>query len=161
MNNIAKKKRTFFKESKKNHLCTIFHSTTLLLRVLNKLTKNGKKGQASKILSSVVRNIKSTNIIYNAIQTAQPVVEVRNVRVSRMTRQIPIGVPFNRQEGIAIRWLVDMAKNQKKNRSNQIHNILSNEIIDASNSKGSLVSRRNDLYKLADINRVFAKPRWW
>lgn len=159
MNNT--RKTNLFKDSQKKHLCTIFNSTPLLLRVLNKLTKNGKKGQASKILSSVVRNIKSTNIIYNAIQTAQPVVEVRNVRVSRMTRQIPIGVPLNRQEGIAIRWLVDMTQNQKKNRNNPIQKILSTEIIDASNSKGSLVTRRNELYKLADINRVFAKPRWW
>nr|YP_665675.1 ribosomal protein S7 [Nephroselmis olivacea]AAF03202.1 ribosomal protein S7 [Nephroselmis olivacea] len=150
-----------FDDSKKKYLYSVWNSNPALLRLLNKMTKGGKKSKASNILSSVIRNLKSINPIYSALESAQPVVEVRSIRVGRLTRQVPIGVAHNRQEGIAIRWLIEVSRNQKKTKHNRIDLVLSKEIQDASTSKGSVITRRNELYKLADINRVFARPRWW
>ena len=149
------------KTSNKKQLLSIFRKDPILERTISRLTKGGEKSKATKILSKVLRKIPSTSTLIRAVQNSQPFLEVRSVRASRMTRQIPIGIPTNRQEGIAIRWLLDAARTKKKSSSLHFANLLQHEVEEAANWKGSVITRRNELHKLANANRVFARTRWW
>lgn len=149
------------KPSQKKQLLSMFRTDPALERIANRLTKGGTKTKAVKILSQVLRTTRSSTVVVDAVQHSQPFLEVRSVRASRMTRQIPIGIPTTRQEGIAIRWLLEAARNKKRSSSIEFARLLQQEMQEAASWKGSVIARRNELHKLANANRVFARARWW
>ena len=145
----------------KHQLLGVFREFKPMQRTLSCLTKGGAKTKASKLLEEVVRTTKSPISFANAIAHCEPVVELRSVRVSRMTRQIPIGISNHRQQGVAIRWLVQAARRKKKKSSIDFSTLLTQQFQEAAMYKGDPVTQRNELHKVAYSNRVFAKARWW
>jgi len=113
--------------------------------LLRQLLTNGSRNEAEKIifrLSKLLKNkFKNKSIIlliYFAIENVKPFLEVKNVRISGVTRQVPSIINENRQITLAIRWIVNAAKKRKKNSSLDYTNALFLELIDAYQKQGSI-----------------------
>ena len=124
---------------------------------------DGKKTTAEKILYDALDKIKSKNnedplkIFNNAISNVKPNLEVRSRRVGGATYQVPVEVKASRGQALALRWLLE-ATRKRKNKS--MSDKLYNEIMDASQNKGSAIKKREDTHKMAESNKAFAHFRW-
>lgn len=101
------------------------------------------------------------SFIRKAVANVVPFLEVRKVRRKGTTRQVPSTIKENRQQSLALRWLVEGAKSRKKKSKNSFSQCLSAEIVDAYKKQGSARQKRNELHKLAQSNRTFLRYRWW
>jgi small subunit ribosomal protein S7 len=96
--------------------------------------------------------------VFNAaLRNVMPPVEVKPRRVGGATYQIPVEVEEYRQLSLAIRWLLRAARNRP---GRDMHNKLAAELVDASNSSGAAVRRREETVRMAEANRAFAHLRW-
>lgn len=101
-------------------------------------------------------------IINKAIDNVKPFFEVKKVRVAGTTVQVPSLVQPNRQESLAINWILQSAfERKKKNPSQTFENCLALEIYEAFLKQGQARNKRNELHKLAEANRAFSHFRWW
>jgi small subunit ribosomal protein S7 len=91
------------------------------------------------------------------MDNVRPALEVRPKRVGGATYQVPIEVNSRRATTLAIRWIVGFAR---KRREKTMAERLASEIMDAANSTGASVKRREDLFKMAESNRAFSHYRW-
>jgi small subunit ribosomal protein S7 len=85
------------------------------------------------------------------------VLEVRSRRVGGANYQVPVEVPQRRARTLAVRWLVQFARDR---REKQMHDKLAAEILDALNQQGGAFKRKDDLYRMAQANKAFAHYRW-
>ena len=92
-----------------------------------------------------------------ALKNITPALEVKSRRVGGANYQVPIEVSDDRGQALALRWLVNYAKN--RNGKGMAVN-LANEIIDAANNTGGAVKKREDTHKMAEANKAFAHYRW-
>jgi small subunit ribosomal protein S7 len=92
-----------------------------------------------------------------AMDNVKPRLEVKSRRVGGANYQVPIEVSSDRQEALALRWMIDYAKARKGTAMMQA---LASEIVDASNNTGAAVKKREDMHKMAQANRAFAHYRW-
>ena len=130
---------------------------------INRVMFSGKKSVAQRAVYQALDLIQAeTNrdpleIFDQAMRNATPTVEVKPRRVGGATYQVPLEVTGNRQESLAIRWLVNFARAR---RGTPMHVALANEIRDAASNSGSAVRRRDEMHKMAQANRAFAHFRW-
>ena len=130
--------------------------------------KISKEKQVEKIknLSATTQSFEKENIlnIFSILETAiinvSPFLEIRKVRVSGKTRQIPSMIQKNRQQTLAIRWLIEAAKKRKK-KTNSFSECLATEFLGAVEKQGFARQKRNELHKIAHSNRTFLRYRWW
>ena len=96
-------------------------------------------------------------VIGKALDNIKPSVEVKSRRVGGATYQVPVEVKPARRETLAMRWVIDAArKRSEKTMSLR----LANELLDASENKGTAVKKREDTHKMAEANKAFAHYRW-
>ena len=140
----------------------IFNSS-IIPKLINSIMYDGKKVVAEKIVYEAIEKIKSKtkeepiNVFNEAINNIKPTVEVRSRRVGGATYQVPVEVKNKRAQALAIRWLVDASRKRKdKHMSDKIFN----ELYDAYEKKGSAVKKREDVHKMAESNKAFARFRW-
>ena len=92
-------------------------------------------------------------LLLGALENARPRLEVKSRRVGGATYQVPIEISFERQESLALRWIVDAAGGRK---GMPMKDALAAEIIDAYNNTGNVVKKKEDTHKMAEANRAFA-----
>jgi small subunit ribosomal protein S7 len=92
-----------------------------------------------------------------AVRNATPIIEVKPRRVGGATYQVPVEVRPDRQQALAIRWLIQSARNRP---GKSMAEKLANELLDAANNTGVTVKRREDTHRMAEANRAFAHYRW-
>src|SRR5207247_6106056 len=97
------------------------------------------------------------DVLHAAMDNVKPKLEVKSRRVGGANYQVPIEVSSERQEALALRWMIDYAKGRKNASMPQA---LAAEILDAANNTGSAVKKREDTHKMAQANRAFAHYRW-
>jgi len=107
------------------------------------------------------KDISTFNFLFNAIKNIKPSVEVRKVRKGGRIYQVPSLIPKKRQEALAIRWIIDAAKIRKKNSKISFAECLAIEFIEASKNQGKPRQKRDELHKLAELNRAYIRFRWW
>ncbi|MBI5345174.1 MAG: 30S ribosomal protein S7 [Deltaproteobacteria bacterium] len=135
----------------------------VVAKFVNKLTSDGKKSKAEGILYGALDTIEERlktegmKIFKKAIDNVKPAIEVKSRRVGGATYQVPVEVRPDRKLSLAIRWLVTYAKARSEK---SMREKLAAEIIDASNSKGGAVKKREEVHKMADANKAFAHYRW-
>ncbi|HEX6219565.1 MAG TPA: 30S ribosomal protein S7 [Acidimicrobiia bacterium] len=140
----------------------VFRSA-LVSQVINKVLLKGKKDLARAIVYDALETIEQrtsqdpTVVLKRAVDNIRPAVEVRSRRVGGSSYQVPVEVPPRRQNSLAIRWLVNYAR-QRREPTMSLR--LANEILDASNNTGSAVKRKEDVHKMAESNKAFAHYRW-
>ena len=139
-----------------------FGSRTLT-RFINKLMVSGKKSTAERIvytaLDSIERNSRRPplDVFDTALRNATPLLEVKPRRVGGATYQVPVEVPARRARTLAVRWLVEFARQRREKTMAQR---LANELMDAQNQQGGAYKRKDDIYRMAQANKAFAHYRW-
>ncbi len=140
------------------------YDSALVSKLVNTVMGGGKKSLAERIVYAAIErandgsdNVDPLEILTRAVENAKPRVEVKARRVGGATYQVPLEVATNRQESLAMRWLVSFARNR---RGTPMHVALANEIRDAAGNSGSAVRRRDEMHKTAQANRAFAHFRW-
>ena len=92
-----------------------------------------------------------------SIKALTPVLEVRSRRVGGATYQVPVEVPQRRARTLAVRWLVEFARNRREKSMAQR---LANELLDAQSQQGGAYKRKDDIFRMAQANKAFAHYRW-
>ena len=139
------------------------YGDAILAKFINSLMKNGKKTTAEKVLYGALENIKnktgqdSMKVFKEALENVKPQIETRSRRVGGATYQVPVEVRSDRKQALAIRWILDAARNRSE--ATMLER-LSNELVDASQNKGIAVKKREDTLKMAEANRAFSHYRW-
>ncbi len=140
-----------------------FHNE-LLAKFINILMVDGKKSTAEKIVYGALdilteKNSEKTHLelFETALDNIRPSVEVKSRRVGGSTYQVPVEVRPVRRNALAMRWLVEAAR---KRGEKSMAQRLAKEMLDASDSKGSAVKKREDVHRMADANKAFAHYRW-
>jgi len=139
------------------------YNDEVLTKTVNVLMKNGKKSIAERALYTALETVKEKKeadpleIFHKALRNIQPTVEVRSRRVGGATYQVPTEVRSKRAQALGIRWLI-LAANGRGERS--LSERLAGEIMDAVDSRGNAVKKREDTHKMADANKAFAHFRW-
>ena len=139
------------------------YNSPLVTQVINKLMTRGKKSTAEKIVYDALTRIGEktgkppVEILEQAVKTVTPVLEVKSRRVGGANYQVPVEVPQRRARTLAVRWLVDYARER---REKGMVEKLSNEILDALNQQGGAFKRKDDVYRMAQANKAFAHYRW-
>ncbi|WP_417585680.1 30S ribosomal protein S7 [Pelagibacterium sp.] len=132
-------------------------------KFMNSLMKDGKKSSAESIVYGAFEVIEERTkqdpiqVFHGALENIRPAVEVRSRRVGGATYQVPVEVRTERQQALAIRWLIDAAR--KRGEQTMVGR-LSGELMDAVNGRGQAVKKREDTHRMADANRAFSHYRW-
>jgi len=135
----------------------------VLTKFMNAIMLDGKKSVAERIvygaLDVVEAKAKSEPValFHQALENVAPHIEVRSRRVGGATYQVPVDVRPDRRQALAIRWLINAARN--RNETTMVDR-LSGELMDAANNRGSAVKKREDTHRMAEANRAFAHYRW-
>ncbi|MGI6129436.1 MAG: 30S ribosomal protein S7 [bacterium] len=139
------------------------YGSEMITRLINKVLISGQRSIAERICYEALDQVgKKTKrdpleIFDQAIKNVTPLVEVRARRVGGANYQVPVEVRPERRSTLAIRWLVQYARNRGERTMAER---LAGEIIDAANSTGGAVKKREDTHRMAEANKAFAHYRW-
>jgi small subunit ribosomal protein S7 len=97
------------------------------------------------------------SVFEQALDNVMPTIEVRSRRVGGATYQVPVEVRNDRRQALGIRWLIVAARERNEKTMTER---LSAELLDAANSRGNAVKKREDTHRMAEANRAFAHYRW-
>jgi len=133
------------------------------------LTKDGKKAKAERIVQrklALLHTDQATaaHMFIQAVDNVKPLFELKRVRVSGMTHQIPALISPARQTSIALRWIVQSVRADKKlpkTRTKSFESVLARHLQDAVQMRGAAVLKKQGVHKIAEANRAFAHYRWW
>lgn len=135
----------------------------VLAKFINIIMRSGKKSIAEKIVYGALDEINNKGneapleVFNDALEKVRPLVEVKSRRVGGATYQIPIEVRAARSTTLAMRWMVDAAKNRgEKNMGLR----LAGELMDATNNRGVAIKKREDTHRMAEANKAFSHFRW-
>jgi small subunit ribosomal protein S7 len=130
---------------------------------VNRMMKDGKKSVATKIMYDAFDimgkkgEVDALDLFSKALKNVSPSVEVKPRRVGGATYQVPIEVPPNRREALAMRWLLAAARSRSgKSMSEK----LASELMDAANNSGGAMKRREEVHRMAESNRAFSHYRF-
>jgi small subunit ribosomal protein S7 len=139
------------------------HNSRLVQQLVNKVMQDGKKSVAEKITYEALDMLaKKTGkdpieALEQSVKVLTPVLEVRSRRVGGATYQVPVEVPARRARTLAVRWLVEFARQR---REKSMAERLANELADAAEQQGEAYKRKDDIYRMAQANKAFAHYRW-
>ena len=139
------------------------YGSVVLAKFINFIMYDGKKTTSQKIIYDALEKIKNKTkedpikIFNEAIGNIRPNLEVRSRRVGGATYQVPQEVKTKRSQTLALRWLLE-ASRKRKNKT--MSDKLFNELMDASQNKGSAIKKREDTHRMAESNKAFAHYRW-
>ena len=132
-------------------------------KFMNSIMYAGKKSVAEAIVYGALDMIEGktkqspVSIFQQALDNVMPTIEVRSRRVGGATYQVPVEVRTDRRQALGIRWLITAARDRNEKTMTER---LSAELLDASNSRGNAVKKREDTHRMAEANRAFAHYRW-
>jgi len=136
----------------------------LVGKFVNTMMWSGKKSVATRslykaldLIGSRTSDTQPIEVFHNAMENVRPMVEVRSRRVGGATYQIPTEVRPERRDTLAIRWLIAASRARGEKTMSER---LANELMDASQNRGTAVKKKEDAHKMAEANRAFAHYRW-
>src|SRR6266516_6874478 len=139
------------------------YQNPLVTQLINKVLLHGKKSMAERMVYKALEVISERTAndpviaLKKAVDNARPLLETRSRRVGGASYQVPVEVRPHRGTTLALRWLVNYARQRKEH---SMADRLAAEIMDASSGQGASVKRREDMHKMADANKAFAHYRW-
>lgn len=134
-----------------------------LAKFMNHVMISGKKSVAESIVYGALDMVSEKTskdpieVFEESLENIAPMVEVKSRRVGGATYQVPVEVRPSRRTALAMRWLVDFSR---KRGEKSMAARLANEMIDASQSKGGAVKKREDVHRMAEANRAFSHYRF-
>jgi small subunit ribosomal protein S7 len=137
--------------------------SVLVTQIVNRLMLDGKKSLSEQIvydalaLAAEKTGKPELEVLEQAVKSVTPVLEVRSRRVGGANYQVPIEVPQRRARTLALRWLVQAARERREKGMPQK---LAGELVDALNQQGGAYKKKDDIYRMAQANKAFAHYRW-
>ncbi len=139
------------------------YNSVLVTKFINNLMSKGKKSTARRMLYGSFDIIQAkTNqdpleVFQKAIDNVKPAVEVKSRRVGGSTYQVPTEVRPARRQALGIRWIINFASQRGEK---EMASKLAGELMDAANSRGGSVKKKEDTHRMAEANKAFAHYRW-
>jgi small subunit ribosomal protein S7 len=150
--------------TKRKVIPDVRYNSPLVSHLVNVVMQDGKKSVAQRIVYGAFEKVSEklekgdpVDLLIGAMENARPRLEVKSRRVGGATYQVPVEISYERQESLALRWIVTAASGRK---GITMRDALANEIIDAYNNTGGVVKKKEDTHKMAQANRAFAHLRW-
>ena len=134
-----------------------------ITKFINCMMLDGKKAVTEKIFYSALETAErrggtdGPQVFHTALDNIRPNLEVRSRRVGGATYQVPVEVRAERSQALAIRWLITAARGRPEKT---MEDRLAGELMDAMNSRGGAVKKREDTHRMAEANRAFSHYRW-
>lgn len=152
------------KATKRAHLPDARYGSPLVSQLINVVMKSGNKSVAQGIVYGAIEKVSEklmkgnpVELLLGALENCRPKLEVKSRRVGGATYQVPVEVSHERQNSIALRWVVAAAGGRK---GTPMSEALAAEVVDAYNNTGNVVKKREETHKMAQANRAFAHLRW-
>ena len=149
-------KREILPDSKYNNL--------VVAKCINVIMCDGKKEAAENIVYGALEKLKKIakdgnelSAFLDAVDALKPSVEVKGRRVGGATYQVPVEVRKERQQTLALRWLITFAR---KRSERSMEDRLFAELRDSLAGNGSAFKKKIDTHKMAEANKAFAHFRW-
>jgi len=142
------------------------YGSETLSKFMNMVMESGKKSVAERIVYGAIDQISdrrkmpadnAVEVLEQALENVKPMVEVKSRRVGGATYQVPVEVRAVRRQTLAMRWLIDAARARGEKSMAQR---LANELMDAADSRGAAVKKREDTHRMAEANKAFSHYRW-
>ena len=138
------------------------HGSDVIARFINMVMQSGKKSVAEKIVYGALDQIgqkhaEPVGLVEKALGNVAPAVEVKSRRVGGATYQVPVEVRSSRRMALAMRWLIEAAR---KRGENTMPRKLAAELLDAAESRGGAVKKREETHRMAEANKAFSHYRW-
>ena len=149
--------------SKRDVLPDPMYGSKLVTKLVNNVMYDGKKGVAQTIVYDAFAIIEEKvgqnplEVFEEALNNLKPALEVKARRVGGSTYQVPMEVRPERQQTLALRWLVGYSRNRSERTMAER---LALEIIDAKNSMGGAFKKREEMHRMAEANKAFAHYRY-
>lgn len=138
--------------------------SVLVTRLVNLVMERGKKSLALRIVYASLARVSEKvekgdpiDLLLGALENTRPKIEVKSRRVGGATYQVPVEIPYERQQSLALRWMLTAARNRK---GIPMDEALAQEIIDAYNNIGNVVKKKEETHRMAQANKAFAHLRW-
>ncbi|MBR6788831.1 MAG: 30S ribosomal protein S7 [Clostridia bacterium] len=139
------------------------YGSKVVTKLTNQVMLDGKKGIAQKIVYDAFDIIKEKtgsepmDVFTKAMENVMPQLEVKARRVGGSTYQVPMEIRPDRRQTLGIRWLVLFSR---KRGEKTMKERLAAELMDAYNSTGAAVKRKEEMHRMAEANKAFAHFRW-
>ncbi len=149
--------------SKRDVLPDPLYGSKLVTKLVNNIMYDGKKGVAQTIVYDAFTIIEEKvgqnplEVFQAALDNIKPELEVKARRVGGSTYQVPMEVRADRQQTLALRWLINYSRNRSERTMAER---LANEIIDAKNSMGGAFKKKEETHRMAEANKAFAHYRY-
>jgi len=134
-----------------------------IAKFINKLMWDGKKSVAENIFYKSLDLVQEKTgeeglkVFKQALENLKPVLEVRSRRVGGSNYQVPVEVRADRKVSLAMRWMISYSR--ARNEKSMVE-CLAGEVMDAFNSRGNAMKKKEDTHKMAEANRAFSHFRW-
>jgi small subunit ribosomal protein S7 len=139
------------------------YGSDLIAKFINMIMEDGKKAVAERIMYGALDQVSSKKkaeplmVLDQAMEKVRPIVEVKSRRVGGATYQVPVEVRPARRNSLAMRWLID-ASRKRSEKSMALR--LAGELMDAADTKGAAVKKKEDTHRMAEANKAFSHYRW-
>lgn len=140
------------------------YKSTVVTKLINQVMLSGKKGLAQRIVYGSFDIIKEKmaldpiDVFTTALENVKPVLETKSRRVGGASYQVPMEIRPERRQTLAIRWIVNFARKRSGERGMGAK--LAGEIMDAYNSTGASIKKRDEMHRMAEANKAFAHFKW-
>ena len=139
------------------------YNSKLVTKLINNVMYDGKKGVAQTIVYDAFTMIEekvgqnALEVFQAALDNLKPELEVKARRVGGSTYQVPMEVKADRQQTLALRWLIAYSRNRSERTMAER---LAGEIVDAKNSMGGAFKKKEETHRMAEANKAFAHYRY-
>lgn len=153
-----------FTASKKQLTGDPRHGSILASKFVNCLMWDGKKSVAEAVfynalsrISEKITDVEPIQVFTQALENVKPNIEVRSKRVGGASYQVPMQVSRNRQQSLAIRWILGAIREKKGRPTGEK---LATELLAAYNREGAAMTKRENVHRMAEANKAFAHFAW-
>lgn len=139
------------------------YNSKVVSKFVCRMMLDGKKETCTKIIYDAMDKLQAKadkdplEVFLKAIDNVKPMVEVKSRRVGGATYQVPMEIRETRREALAMRWIIDAARNRS---GHGMADTLASELMDAYNNTGTAYKKREDVHRMAEANKAFAHFRW-
>ena len=139
------------------------YNSQMVTKFVNNVMRQGKKSVAEQIFYQAMDIIRErtqedpVKVFKKAVENVKPGVEVKSRRVGGSTYQVPVEVRPARKLALSMRWLIGRAQ-ARGEKTMKLR--LANELMDAANSRGAAIKKKEDTHRMAEANKAFAHYRW-
>ncbi len=139
------------------------YQSLLVTKIINRIMREGKKSMATRIVYKALEiagektKKPALEVLDTAILNASPNMELKSRRIGGANYQVPIEVRPERKSALAVRWLVEAARNAK---GKPMEEKFAEELLNAFNNTGNAVKKKLDMHRMADANKAFAHFAW-